>query len=299
MIDLETAIKAFESKHANTDARIVSFQENVVGWISSLPEEIVPIVLQMICNFDYYTHQEANEMLFQLRERLTGEYGVNDQNALHTYLKKKNGRICSSVDYWSEYRLKNDIDKNLCTDDIKAIPENEWGQIQTIIIIDDCCGTGGSLETFIESSKRDFSGKTIYYLVLHALEAAIQRLDLYSKAHNIQIKLIAIQTQKPAALLVSSENAEVVRAEIVDASKKMNIHEDYVLGKDNSEGLMAFYNNTPNNTIGLFWYPSEKNVPIFPRDFGVTPPWRVSHKDMRQNRNRRKRSNYKAAKRNG
>ena len=98
MIDLETAIKAFESKHANTDARIVSFQENVVGWISSLPEEIVPVVLQMICYFDYYTHQEANEMLFQLRERLTGEYGVNDQNALHTYLKKKNGRICSSVD---------------------------------------------------------------------------------------------------------------------------------------------------------------------------------------------------------
>ena len=298
-MDLKTAKEMFLAKHDCSDERIDSFNEHVDEWIASLPQEIVPLVLSMISSFDYYSHREANKMLSRLHDELGRDFGLSDNTALHTYIKKKGGRICSSVDYWQEYKSINKIDKNLCSDDLREIPEREWALIENIVIIDDCCGTGGSLEKFIKLSKRDFSGKTIYYLVLHALEAAKERITKVEEKYNLCIHLVSINTRKLATQIVSPDNAEDIRGQLFTASKKMFIDEDYILGKDNSEGLMAFYNNTPNNTNGLFWCPSDRNNPIFPRDFGTTPPWRPSINTMQKSKDQRKKDNYVAVKNRG
>jgi len=298
-MNIKEAKEAFLSKHEYTDEKIDSFTENLDRWIVSLPQEIVPLVLRMISNFDYYSHQEANEMLIRLHDELAQDFALNDDTALHTYIRKKDGRICSSVDYWTEYRFINKVDKNLCTDDLRAIPEDEWVLIENIVIIDDCCGTGGSLGKFIELSKRDFSGKTIYYLVLHALEAAKKTIHQMEEKYGVFIHLITINTRKLATELVSPDNAGEARERVKCASKEMHISKNYALGKDDSEGLMAFYNNTPNNTIGLFWYPSEKNEPLFPRDFGKTPSWRPSINAMQKSKAQRKKDNYVAVKKRG
>lgn len=298
-MDIKEAKELFLSKHDYADEKIDSFNENIDSWIASLPQEVVPLVLQMISDFDYYSHQEANEMLIRLHSELANDYGLSDETALHTYIRKKDGRICSSVDYWTEYRFINKVDKNLCTDDLRAIPEDEWALIENIVVIDDCCGTGGSLGKFIELSKRNFSGKTIYYLVLHALEAAKETIHQIEEKYSICIHLVAINTRKLATELVSPDNAVEARERVKYASKEMHISKNYVLGKDDSEGLMAFYNNTPNNTIGLFWYRSDKNEPLFPRDFGKTPSWRPSINAMKKTREQRKKDNYVAVKKRG
>lgn len=298
-MDLKTAKETFLAKHDCSDERIDSFNEHVDEWIASLPQEIVSLVLSMISSFDYYSHREANIMLGRLHDELGRDFGFNDNTALHTYIKKKDGRICSSVDYWAEYKSINKIDKNLCSDDLREIPESEWALIENIVIIDDCCGTGGSLEKFIELSKRDFSGKTIYYVVLHALEAAKEKIIQIEEKYSLCIHLVAINIRELAIQIVAPDNAEDTRKQIIKASRKMHIGKDYALGKDNSEGLMAFYNNTPNNTIGLFWCPSDRNNPIFPRDFGTTPPWRPSINSMQKAKDQRKKDNYVAVKKRG
>lgn len=298
-MDLKKAKEAFLHKHPCFDDRIDLFNERVDKWIASLPQEIVPLVLQMISDFDYYSHKEANEMLIRLHNELAEDYGLSDEAALHTYIRKKDGRICSSVDYWTEYRFINKVDKNLCTDDLRAIPEDEWVLIENIVIIDDCCGTGGSLGKFIELSKRDFSGKTIYYLVLHALEAAQETICQIEEKYSVRIRLVAINIRKLATEIVSPDNVVEVRERIKCTSKEMHISKNYALGKDDSEGLMAFYNNTPNNTIGLFWYSSDKNEPLFPRDFGKTPSWRPSINAMQKSKSQRKKDNYVAVKKRG
>lgn len=253
----------------------------------------------MISQFDYYSHSETNQMLCQLHRELTERYKLDDHTALHTYIKKKDGRICSSVDYWAEYRLYNQIDKNLCSDDISSIPGKEWELIENIVIIDDCCGTGSSLEKYIKQSKRDFSGKTIFYLVLHALEASLEKIHQIEKTYHLSIHLIAINLRRQAIPIISPDNVEHTREQVILASKEMHINENYTLGKDDSEGLMAFYNNTPNNTIGLFWFPSDVNKPVFPRDFGTVPPWRPSTSEMKEKKTQRKRGNYLAVRHHG
>jgi hypothetical protein len=237
-------------------------------------------------------------MLQQLHQKLLSEECEED-NALYTYIKKKKGIISSSVDYWGEYRTQNRINKNFCTDDIDALPQQDWELIENIVIIDDCCGTGGSLEKFIKNSTKDFAGKTVYYLVLHALEDAQNTLAQIESKYAVIVKLIAINIRKKASSTICETAPEEVRQKISQASSELQIHESYHLGKDNSEGLMAFYNNTPNNTIGLFWFKAENYSPIFPRDFGAKPKWRPSINQMSGARKQRKESNYMAVKKNG
>lgn len=250
----------------------------------------------MLENFDYYSHQDANMMLQSLHTKLCDQC---DGDALFTYIKKKNGMINSSIDYWTEYRMINRINKGYCTDDIAGLPADIWQAIDNIVIIDDCCGTGGSLAKFIKNSGKIFSGKTIYYLVLHALNASRPVLKQIEDTYKVTIKLLAINEREKACEIVSDEDAAATRELVIKASRELNINSDYYLGKDNSEGLMAFHNNTPNNTIGLFWFETDKNKPVLPRDYGETPSWRPGIHKMKADKKARKNSNYMAVKQNG
>ena len=53
---------------------------------------------------------------------------------------------------------------------------------------------------------------------------------------------------------------------------------------------MAFYNNTPNDTLGLFWFMSKKNKPIFPRELEEKPGWKLSN----EKKKRRSREQYES-----
>ena len=286
-------------RQSDIDERILYFDENYDAWISALPEEVVEIVLSMLEHFDYYSHQDANKLLRALHGKLMIHYNGKNPDALFTYIKKKDGKICSSIDYWSEYRIINKIDKNFCTDDIGTFPPSSWALVDSIVIIDDCCGTGGSLEKFMKFSGKDFTGKTVYYLVLHFLEQSKAMILHIENTYGVTIKVLAINSRMKASEIVSGANAQETRKAVKAASEVMKINPKYFLGQDDSEGLMAFYNNTPNNTIGLFWYQSEKNNPVLPRDFGVVPKWRPEAKQMKENKRKRKESNYMAVKKNG
>ena len=83
----------------------------------------------------------------------------------------------------------------------------------------------------------------------------------------------------------------------VEECKNIGVNPQYSLGKDESEGLVAFYNNTPNNTIGVFWQDTGNNKAIFPRDYGALPVWEMTPKEMKKRKKERKINNYMAAKR--
>ena len=299
IMDYSKAKDEFVFRQSEIDDRIIYFEQHYNEWIASLPPEVTQIIMSMLEHFDYYSHQDSNIMLRALHEKLCKQCDSEMPEALYTYIKKKNGKICSSIDYWLEYRMINQIDKNYCTDDICAFPVDDWQAVDSIVVIDDCCGTGGSLEKFLKNSGKDFSGKTIYYPVLHALNASTSILRQIEDLHDVTIKLLAINERDKASEIVSGKDAEATRELLVNASKKMEINPDYSLGKDNSEGLMAFHNNTPNNTIGLFWFESDKNKPVLPRDYGETPSWRPKTTQMKAQKKARKKNNYMAVKQNG
>jgi hypothetical protein len=68
----------------------------------------------------------------------------------------------------------------------------------------------------------------------------------------------------------------------------MGIPPNEILGFKESESLMAFHNNTPNNTLGIFRFDTKNFKSIFPRNNDLKPNWYK----MKCERERRKKQNY-------
>ena len=298
---MQDAKQLFLDKHPHMDGRLVYFSEHYDKWISSLPSGLVPIVLNMIEHFDYYSQQQVNILLKQLYTTFKANYQLNNEDVLLTYLTNFKGRINSSIDYFTEYRRINEIDKGFSTDNIKNISDKDWSRIEHIVIVDDCCGTGGSLETYIKHSERDFSCKCLYYLVVHSLEQSKAKIESIQEKYHVKVYLISINNRIKAFSLIDSDDPIKDKDALCKASKTMKISEDYCLGKEESQALVAFHNNTPNNTIGLFWYDTDLNTSVFPRKPAKEPSWRKrpTPNQMHFEREERKRQNYQAVKNSG
>jgi hypothetical protein len=85
-----------------------------------------------------------------------------------------------------------------------------------------------------------------------------------------------------------SEDCEKIKETFCKISRKRGISKSFIFGRDNVQALMAFYNNTPNNTLGLFWMESIKNNPVFCRRKDIIPEWM----EMKSNKQKRNMENY-------
>ena len=60
------------------------------------------------------------------------------------------------------------------------------------------------------------------------------------------------------------------------------------MGFNKTQALIAFSENTPNNTFGIFWKYTERNNPLFPRKDSK----QSSVEEMREDKKARKEANY-------
>ena len=63
--------------------------------------------------------------------------------------------------------------------------------------------------------------------------------------------------------------------------------QDCIRGYDNSQLLLSFCYNTPNNTIAAFWRPSTISIPLFKRDNCQKHSMNIDNLKIRQGQARR------------
>lgn len=258
---------------ASQDKRLIYYFDNFQEWYSRIPSEIKATIDKMIDHFEYYGHPRVNSLLRELHNRLLSKCSDTDY-MLFTYLKDSIGRINSSIDYWSEYRLLNGINRDNCTDDLCKINSNIWNNIEDIVIIDDCCCTGKSLRKYIEhleSHSYKLSGKRIFYVIIHFMEDSRELIHNIEETYDVTIEVIPGHSSTKYFCSTCSSNQESQDI-YINAMKTLGIKEK-PLGFDDSEALIAFYNNTPNNTFPIFWKSEGNNHPVFPRQPKAHPPW--------------------------
>lgn len=282
------------------DKRISYFEENFDEWFSQLPEDIHEVVFQLLEMFEYYSQQKVNQYLYDLRFRLDEREQFNQELTIYTPLHSSKGIVNSSFDYLYTYRQLHGISKYKIVLDLNKYIEKKpdrYNEIQNIVIIDDYCGSGKSLKTFVKNHSERLIGKTIYYLVTYFMKEAMPLINEISKQYKVVIKVIYINSGIRAFEHdFFSEKANELRRLIKDNSKKLEISNKCCLGQYNSESLVSFYNDTPNNTIGLFWYDSNKYFSIFPREFENTEGLkRPTPKSLKQQKAERNIQNYLSA----
>lgn len=234
-----------------------------------------------------------NDSLYKLGKKLDARPEFHQDGTVYTHLPSKKGIENSSIDCLYEYKRMHGIEKFKVAIDFKNYMDKRGKQIDNIVIVDDFCGSGRSLETFIKNYSEQLSGKTIYYLVTYTMDEATQRASAIAVEYGVTLRMLYINHGGRALDIEGSEEA---RQLVKDFSKSVGIAKDWRLGAYDTEALVAFYDNTPNNTIGLFHCDTENYFSLFPRkkekDGGTKRP---SPSSMKEGKRQRNIQNYNAS----
>lgn len=272
------------------DEKTKAALDNFDIWISQIPNEYKELSLILIQNLEYYPRQLTNESLKKLHKKLIELATISDDNTIYAYIKSKDGKTNSSDEYWTLYKIFNDLNREICYENIDAINDCQWGCVENIVFIDDFSGTGQSFIKELQKREDRYCGKNIYFITICIMEDAIQKIKSYSQEKNINIFSIHRYMQKKTFsrdLFKDNMNAKKL---LLMLTEYLKIPErESPLGFGESESLVAFHNNTPNNTLPVIRYDNNKEyTPLFPRRKDIKPSW----DSMKSGKKRRKTANY-------
>lgn len=272
------------------DERCNGFRAGFANWIDSLPNYArKEAFIHMSC-FKYFTHQASNDCLRELHELISSENYYDSQTCVFSYIRRGDGALNSSFHLLSEYMLINDIPSEYGVLDYSTIV-NHISNIKTIVFVDDFCGTGNTFCKLIEEQFECLSEQTrIIYAVICSMRQGKKVIEEYAKQRGLAIDVVSIHNQRELYGTERKDRKDV----ICDCAKELGISKEYALGYKESQSLVAFYENTPNNTFGYIWgNPKTESScqtykPIFPRKKRCNPGWR----SMRQGKKNRRQQQY-------
>lgn len=270
------------------DERLSNFDGSFCEWLKQIPEKNRDTVLVLIENMEYYPHEVTNSWLKKLHIQLLQKDNVTDDNTIYVFIKSKDGATNSSNDYWTEYKLINQINKNICIEDMNSLSSDQFLHIDNIVFIDDFSGSGKSFIDELSKEPSRYIGKNIYFITINIMRNAMETIKKYGEDNNLNIILLSAFEQGKAFERNLFIDNDAAKQEIETISKDFKIPSNQILGYKKSEALIAFYNNTPNNTLGFIRYDTESYKSIFPRKNDPIPSWM----SLGENKSKRKIMNY-------
>ena len=271
----------------DSDEKIEAFKKKLPQYLEQLSPQMREILLKLLEYFDYYSHQIVNGYLKQLHTEVMSYENVELGNSVFCVLKSQRGTINSSYEYLIEYRHLNGISKYSIVPDLHDLTSEYLDNIENMILIDDFCGSGKTFIDYLETNKKIFSGKHVIYIVIHMMKEALERIQEYAIENQMNIDVISSKSSEKAFSITDDlgEKRECFKVE----AQKLGLRKDTdIYGYSCTESLVAFFNDTPNNTLGIFWKNTDKNDALFPRNQEEKPAWMK----LKENRKHRMESNY-------
>lgn len=265
-------------------------EPRIESWLSGFPEEEQKLMLDLLSNFHYYSEKRINEKVEELYKEFVESYTGNPADVIFTKIIKEQGASFSDIfssAFWFQNNLYDYMEPNI-------LSLLEEGSVPgTLVIVDDYSGTGKTfiktIDKFIEKN-RDIITTSLYFLTLHITQRAIKQIEEYSKEIGVQIKIISLEISDEAfksGYLFEEGQAFKHKKYYSDICTRHSINKKFVFGFEDVASLVAFYYNTPNNTLGLFWHDLTDFIALFPRHKKEQTSLKQMQKDAQDRKNRR------------
>ncbi|WP_313071183.1 phosphoribosyltransferase-like protein [Lacrimispora sp.] len=239
-------------------------------WESKFSDSEKEVVAGLISNYNYYSKKKVIGILKELDDKVINTYNVSNNDSIVSVIRKKNGLLGSSSDYWLNYSYLTKLSGDIFYDSLDYITPNQWKNIKNIIFVDDCSGTGETIKKFLERQKNNFSNKQIIIILIEMMEDAYDNIMQYAKNKKLNVKIIPYYVAQKAFF---KKDEKVIQKYCMTAHN-IAIKSKNIFGYAQSEALMSFYNNSPNNTLGIFWEDTEIYNSIFPRKKKEKAGWK-------------------------
>lgn len=268
------------------DNRLEEAIDRFEEWERDFDNDEGNIVSDLLRRFSYYSKKEIQDIIKDLSDNSIEQFGISNQDSVISVVRKIDGKFNSSYEYWMLHRMESGLSKKIYFDSIDGIDDTFWENIRNVVYVDDCSGTGEQFVEFLKRQKKSLLNKHVILIVIEIMKEAKDYIFDYATQNSINLDIIFYAEKDKA--FKKSKNVE--RDLFVKLSEKRDINKSYIMGFKQAEALMAFYNNSPNDTLGIFWILSEKNKPIFEREIEEEPGW----KQISKGKNRRRKQQYEA-----
>lgn len=236
------------------------FSERYPEWLNNVEDEEEKQVLnKILSHLNFICRKEIRENLtnqmFKYKEQLDQFENVNiipmiSENRRHNGSYELIQQIIE-IDKELVYRGQELLPyQDTVVYDVREIKED----IETIIIIDDICGTGGTLDKFLIKNNLYFNEKKVFIFFLVVTNTALTNIGVLENKYNVKIDYIHVLSKIQDAGYLNEREFEILQN--IEKSLWRKGHNN-ILGFKNSQLLLGFSHNIPNNTVSSIWYKPE------------------------------------------
>lgn len=258
------------------DKKLSKLEEKIVEWLTPIPAEDRSYFLHLFQYFQYFNRGRIIEW-FEKAYVDYMNYNLDGSETLFLPVCSFGGVMNGAL---SLFDCMNEADVALSKNRMAAQPrdfydENIISEFSKIVLIDDIVGSGDTLIDFLERTSIKcpdfFLYKSIYILPIFCLEKGKENVLGYAKDMSLDITFLHTGSLDKIFdnpnIYPDNEQARKAKKVIKRYEKKVASKDVYTFGYKRSETLIAFYFNTPNNTLSTFHEKNEQIpwYPVFPR----------------------------------
>lgn len=235
-------------------------------WCRQLTQDTLPYALRLLGGLEYFDNERLRETWGTLlTENLPERFLRSDTKFVGL------GRAAKSGPH-QVYFVKQAISSNASLNsiiDTKAafLAQAELPELANhdapIILVDDIIGSGQQAITFIDeliSRFPEFAERDLAYCTVAGFEAGLRRVETQAKplrgdvytGYELREQQRAFAKDNP--IWYSENDRKRAKSWATEIGRSLTGSEEHALGWENTEGLVCFSYNIPNNTLPLFWH---------------------------------------------
>ena len=261
---LENNDRIVELKTAFGDYREPVTERRLKDYLSQFGKDM-ETGLKMLSLVDYFSHQRIVSMVKILKQRLSNILEIKDEHVYFSTMSLSSGS--STDDVIRKFRNTSGMGsrkydgKFLYLDSLKDLDRKKK---KHIVFFDDFVGSGHTVERLWQISDRWYSSTHRYYLgIIAGYASKIRQIE-----DTMPMRVICAESIPEEKRVFHENNAHFSSQEkkiLKKYCRRVDPRPAYVYGYRNTQSLVVFYDNAPNNSIPILHHATNTWEPIFPR----------------------------------
>ncbi|QNK88339.1 hypothetical protein H7992_00645 [Sporosarcina sp. resist] len=271
-----------DKEYMKYDSKLKNLASRTEKWLSKVTEEEKETFLYLLSKFTYMSRFNIEDRLRKLYSKYK-EIEPNFKDTIFLSVTSFGGIYNGAVNILECFEEAVDSEefiskKNIAIDPLSFFDSFNLDSVKNIVFLDDIVGSGDTFIDFIyriSSQLPDLiSGRNLYLFSLINLEKGMDKVNELSVDLEWDIKVINETVEGKIfdnLSIYPNQDIKKKHKKIIRKYEKVLIDKDendeiYAMGYKKSSVMVAFYYNTPNNTLSTFWKENGDDwYPVFPR----------------------------------
>jgi hypothetical protein len=237
------------------DSKTQNFSGKLGRFVNQLGtnKELGRVFLDIVKHYNYYSRERLDQLMGKFYNVIVNELKLNENFTIYSRIED-DSKIDSSNFFLEEFKILNNI-SNHFSYDIEKLDIENFDNIQNVIFIDDIIGSGKTVETFFKKNKKKLLKVNCFIFCIELLEEGKSHLEKFFEENDFKCEMICHNLHKKAfsedhIFRENFKESEMLLRDFESGLWRKNSKN--ILGYENSQAIVSFFRNTPNNTLSSF-----------------------------------------------